>query len=98
MLPSDVVVAASPDDDRADIVAANAIPPDKAGLDIGPVSADAFAREIAAAETVFWNGPMGVFEKDAFAGGSRAVARAVAHSRGYTAIGGVDTADVKPKA
>ena len=57
------------------VVAADAIPDDMIGLDIGPDSGEAFAAAIAGAKTVFWNGPMGVFEFDAFAAGTRAVAR-----------------------
>jgi phosphoglycerate kinase len=62
------------------------------GLDIGPQTADAYAREVAAAGTVFWNGPMGAFELEPFAGGTRAVAEAVAAAPGTTVIGGGDSA------
>lgn len=92
VLPSDVMVAAAMDDPRAELVPVANMPPDKAGFDIGPATSEAFTRAIAGAETVFWNGPMGVFERDAFASGTRAVARAVADSGGYTVIGGGDTA------
>ncbi|MEX2537774.1 MAG: phosphoglycerate kinase [Actinomycetota bacterium] len=93
VLPSDVVVADSFDATEARAtVPAHSIPPDTLGLDIGPQSADAFALEIAPAKTVFWNGPMGVFEKDAFAAGTLTVAQAVADCPGYTATGGGDTA------
>ena len=61
------------------------------GLDIGPASAKAYAEEIAAAGTVFWNGPMGAFEMEPFAPGTRAVAEAVADASGYTVIGGGDS-------
>jgi phosphoglycerate kinase len=61
------------------------------GLDIGPESARTFAAIIAAAKTVFWNGPMGVSELPAYADGTRAVARALAASKGFTVVGGGDT-------
>jgi phosphoglycerate kinase len=62
------------------------------GLDIGPESATAFSAEIAEAGTVLWNGPMGVFEDDRFAAGTRALAEAVADAKGFTVIGGGDSA------
>jgi phosphoglycerate kinase len=62
------------------------------GLDIGPRTAEAYAREIAGAGTVFWNGPMGAFELESFAGGTRVVAEAVADSPGTTVVGGGDSA------
>jgi phosphoglycerate kinase len=62
------------------------------GLDVGPQTADAYAREVAAAGTVFWNGPMGAFELEPFAAGTRAVAEAVAEAPGTTVVGGGDSA------
>ena len=62
------------------------------GLDIGPVSAATFAREISEAKTVFWNGPMGVFEIDKFAGGTKAVAKALTEVSGLSVVGGGDSA------
>jgi phosphoglycerate kinase len=99
VLPTDVVVdTAFPSSDREPeprTVAADAIPSDSLGLDIGPESAQVFAREVAAARTVFWNGPMGVFETPAFAEGTRAVAQAlteVASRGGLSVVGGGDSA------
>jgi phosphoglycerate kinase len=68
------------------------VPPEWIGLDIGPGTAAAFADEIAAAATVFWNGPMGVFEDPRFAAGTRAVAEAVASTKAFTVVGGGDSA------
>jgi phosphoglycerate kinase len=62
------------------------------GLDIGPNTTAAFAKEIASAKTVFWNGPMGVFEIEAFAGGTRGVAQALADSSAFSVVGGGDSA------
>ncbi len=73
-------------------VAADSIPDEWVGLDIGPATAAAFADEIARAATVFWNGPMGVFEDPRFAPGTRAVAEAVASTRAFSVVGGGDSA------
>jgi phosphoglycerate kinase len=95
VLPTDVVVADTFEAEEAwDVVRADNIPSGMLGMDIGPDTAKAFAQEIAKAGTVFWNGPMGVFEKPAFASGSALVAAAVAECPGYTATGGGDTAAV----
>ena len=68
------------------------IPADQLGLDIGPESGKAFAAALADARTVFWNGPMGVFEFDAFSAGTRAVAQALVDADGLTVVGGGDSA------
>ncbi|MGH9107496.1 MAG: phosphoglycerate kinase [Acidimicrobiales bacterium] len=68
------------------------VPPEWLGLDIGPGTAAAFADEVASAATVFWNGPMGVFEDPRFAAGTRAVAEAVASTEAFTVVGGGDSA------
>ncbi|XAS75198.1 phosphoglycerate kinase [Dermatophilaceae bacterium Sec6.4] len=96
VLPTDIVAASafSADADH-DVVAADAIPADRMGLDIGPESAKLFARKISGARTVFWNGPMGAFEMAPFAAGTETVARALAESTksgAYTVIGGGDSA------
>ena len=74
------------------VVPASEIPSDALGLDIGPESAAAFAAALADARTVFWNGPMGVFEVDAFADGTRAVAQALTEVDGLSVVGGGDSA------
>jgi phosphoglycerate kinase len=91
-LPVDVVVAGSLEAESGSPVAADAIEADQMALDIGPASARAFADDIARARTLFWNGPMGVFERPPFAAGTLAVARAVADNRlAYTVVGGGDS-------
>jgi phosphoglycerate kinase len=93
VLPTDIVVAPEfKGDSPATVVAADAIPADQLGLDIGPDSGKAFAAEIADAKTVFWNGPMGVFEMAAFAGGTKAVAQALTEVDGLSVVGGGDSA------
>jgi phosphoglycerate kinase len=92
VLPSDVIVAAEPAPDTPhQVVAADAIPEHQMGLDIGPESAALFAATIRPAGTVFWNGPMGVFELPPFADGTKAVARALTASDAFTVVGGGDT-------
>ncbi|MFC6285123.1 phosphoglycerate kinase [Nocardioides sp. GCM10027113] len=96
VLPSDVVVDTEfPSGGRAPqprVVAASEIPADALGLDIGPESGEAFAAALAGARTVFWNGPMGVFEVSAFAEGTRAVAEALTRVEGLSVVGGGDSA------
>jgi phosphoglycerate kinase len=92
-LPLDVVVSAAPDGTAPSrVVSADAIPPDEIGVDIGPRTAAMFADVIREAGTVLWNGPMGIFEVPAFAGGTRAVAEAMAAAAAVTVVGGGDTA------
>jgi phosphoglycerate kinase len=93
ILPSDVVVAdAVSADAKSQVVPADQIPDDLIGVDIGPESSKAFAAALEDARTVFWNGPMGVFEIDAFAGGTRAVAQALTLVDGLSVVGGGDSA------
>jgi phosphoglycerate kinase len=96
VLPTDIVVDTEfPSGDRdpqPEVVPADAIPDDALGLDIGPESARAFADEVAGARTVFWNGPMGVFETPAFAEGTRTVAEALTKVDGLSVVGGGDSA------
>ena len=92
LLPSDVVVAEKFASDAAHrVVAVSAIGAEEMALDIGPASSAAFAQTLADAKTVVWNGPMGVFEMDAFAKGTEFVAQAVAHSQAVSIVGGGDS-------
>jgi phosphoglycerate kinase len=91
-LPRDVVAAeAFAEDAEAKIVPADSVPDGWLGLDIGPETRAHFAERIAAAKTVFWNGPMGVFEWPRFAEGTKAVAEAVAEAEAHTVVGGGDS-------
>ena len=94
VLPSDVVALGPGDEIRT---GGPSVPAGWKGLDIGPGSAAEFADTIGDARTVFWNGPMGVFEDDRFAAGTRAVAHAVADCRGFTVVGGGDSASALAK-
>ncbi|MEV6182878.1 phosphoglycerate kinase [Streptomyces sp. NPDC052016] len=98
VLPVDVLVSTEFPDLKTKapahptVVAADAIPADQEGLDIGPETRKLYASKLADAETVFWNGPMGVFEHPDFAEGTRAVAQALVDSKGFTVVGGGDSA------
>jgi phosphoglycerate kinase len=93
VLPTDIVVAPRfAADAPPTVVAADAIPEGHMGLDIGPAARELFASKLADAKTVFWNGPMGVFEFPAFAAGTRAVAEALTKVDGLTVVGGGDSA------
>ena len=92
VLPADVVAAAAFEQDaETREVGFDALPEGWLGLDIGPKTRERFAQEIRAAKTVFWNGPMGVFEWPRFAEGTKAVAQAVAAVDGYAVVGGGDS-------
>jgi phosphoglycerate kinase len=91
-LPTDVVAAREfAEDAETRIAPFEELPEGWLGLDIGPASREDFGERIRAAKTVFWNGPMGVFEWAPFAGGTQAVAEAVAAVAGYTVVGGGDS-------
>ena len=93
VLPTDVVVAPEfKADATPSTVPVDSIPADQIGLDIGPDSGQAFAKAISGAKTVFWNGPMGVFEFESFAEGTRAVAQALTEIDGLSVVGGGDSA------
>jgi phosphoglycerate kinase len=92
VLPTDVVAASEfAEDAESKVVPYDELPEGWLGLDIGPETREAFAAAIADAKTVFWNGPMGVFEWPRFAEGTRAVADAVAKSFAFTVVGGADS-------
>ena len=93
LLPTDIVVAPEFSADAAPtVVAANAIPADQMGLDIGPETAKVFASAISECKTVFWNGPMGVFEFPNFANGTKVLAQALTQVSGISVVGGGDSA------
>jgi phosphoglycerate kinase len=88
-LPSDFVVASSPDDAAgARTVGIDKIPADAMALDIGPKTLEQFGRLLGAARTIFWNGPMGVFEKPPFDRGTTGLARKIAETKAFTVVGG----------
>jgi phosphoglycerate kinase len=92
VLPIDVVVADRfAEDSEHRVVPVSAIPPGWIGLDIGPETSDEFARNVVDSASVFWNGPMGVFEWRPYRGGTEAVAKAIGDCPGFTAVGGGDS-------
>jgi phosphoglycerate kinase len=91
LLPLDAIAAAGLDATSGEAVRSDAVPDGLMALDIGPQARKAFADRVAKARTIFWNGPMGVFERPAFAEGTVAIARAVAENRGLTVVGGGDS-------
>jgi len=93
VLPSDVVAASEfAEDAETRVVAYDELPDGWLGLDIGPETCSTFAQYLQQAATIFWNGPMGVFEWPRFAEGTRAVAQAVAESDSFSVVGGADSA------
>jgi len=92
LLPTDVVVAPKFADENPRVVEVSEIPSDQMGLDIGPESAESFAKAIRDCKTVFWNGPMGVFEFSNFAAGTRVVAESLTKVEGLSVVGGGDSA------
>jgi len=91
VLPSDLVVAQGASNDAPRRIVSRSVPAGLLGLDIGPETVKLFEGVLEGAGTVFWNGPMGVFEVDAFASGTREIARALAAGHAYTVVGGGDT-------
>jgi phosphoglycerate kinase len=92
VLPVDTLVAPEFGSDDFETVAVDAIPADKMGLDIGPKSGELFRAAILGAKTIAWNGPMGVFERAAYAEGTKAVAQALVDTEGFSIVGGGDSA------
>jgi phosphoglycerate kinase len=93
VLPVDIVVATRfAADAEHEVVPATAIPADREGMDMGPQTRLLFGQKLADAKTVFWNGPMGVFEFPAFAAGTRAIAEAISRTAAFTVVGGGDSA------
>ena len=93
LLPTDIVVAPEFNiDAKPSVVAANAIPADQMGLDVGPETAITFAKAMGECKTVFWNGPMGVFEFPNFANGTKVLAQALTQVSGISVVGGGDSA------
>jgi phosphoglycerate kinase len=91
LVPTDVVTARSLDSTNAAVAAADAVPADEAIFDIGPATVARYCEQIAGARTVFWNGPMGVFERKSFANGTLGIARCVAGAQAFTVVGGGDS-------
>ncbi len=91
LLPTDVVVAPDKEASEGHVVSVRSVPDQHMALDIGPESVKAFAAEVAKAKTVFWNGPLGLFENPAFSAGSIGVARALSESPAFTVVGGGDS-------
>jgi len=92
LLPVDVVVASGLDSIAGETVSADLVPPETMALDIGPKTVELFARAVERAKTVFWNGPMGLFETPAFSRGTMALARRMSAAPGFTVVGGGDSA------
>lgn len=93
LIPVDTVVAPEfAPDAPSTVYPSNELPADQMGLDIGPKTRELFAEKIASSKTVVWNGPMGVFEFEAFAGGTKAIAQAISESDAFSVIGGGDSA------
>ena len=92
VLPSDVVVAKDPGAERGQLVKVSDVPAGAMALDIGPATVERFATALTRAKTVFWNGPMGMFESAPFAEGTRGVALAMGKAPGFTVVGGGDSA------
>jgi phosphoglycerate kinase len=93
VLPTDVVAASTFEEGaEARVTGYDALPPEWLGLDIGPRTRETFTHHLAEAKTIFWNGPMGVFEWPRFAAGTKAVAEAVARADAFSVVGGADSA------
>ncbi|MBN1946259.1 MAG: phosphoglycerate kinase [Bradymonadales bacterium] len=98
LLPSDHVVAPSLESDTVMVTEGAEIPVDQAGFDVGPQTIERFTQKVGQAGTIFWNGPLGVFEKDLFRAGTHAMAEAIANSPAVSVVGGGDSAAAVKKA
>ncbi|MEZ4224688.1 MAG: phosphoglycerate kinase [Polyangiaceae bacterium] len=98
LLPHDVVVGSGLDANEGQTVKVGELPPDVMALDVGPATVEAIRGQVLGAKTVFWNGPMGLFENDAFASGTWGVAQALVDSDAFTVVGGGDSAAAVRKA
>jgi phosphoglycerate kinase len=92
LLPTDLVVADGPDAKEGRVVAVTAVPADAAALDVGPDTVKRFCHAVERARTIFWNGPLGLFEQEPFARATRELAVALGRSRAFTVVGGGDSA------
>jgi len=92
VLPTDVVVGTGTEAAEGKIVAVSAVPDGHMALDVGPATSEAFKQRVLGAKTIFWNGPMGLFENKAFSAGTNGMARALAESPGFSVVGGGDSA------
>ncbi len=92
LLPTDVVVASSLEAQAGETVHVSSIPADQMALDVGPQTLELFGARLAKAQTIFWNGPMGLFENAAFASGTTGIAQRVADSAAFSVVGGGDSA------
>jgi phosphoglycerate kinase len=97
LLPVDALAAASPDESSPSVVPADRVPAGLKALDIGPRTRELFSKQLRAAKTIFWNGPMGVFEKKPFAEGTLEAARAIAASGALSVVGGGDSVSAVKK-
>ncbi len=91
VLPTDLVVAASPEAPGGAVVGVDSVAPGMMALDVGPATVAAFRDKLLGARSIFWNGPMGLFEKPAFAAGTLGVARAIAEAAAFSVVGGGDS-------
>ncbi|HMR05489.1 MAG TPA: phosphoglycerate kinase [Polyangiaceae bacterium] len=98
VLPSDVVVGENLDSDSGTVVKVGELPPGSMALDVGPATVEAFRKHILGAKTVFWNGPMGLFENAAFSAGTTGIAQALVDSEAFSVVGGGDSAAAIRKA
>jgi phosphoglycerate kinase len=98
LLPTDVIVGSGPDATSGQVVGVGSLPESTMALDIGPATLEAFKRRVMEAKTIFWNGPLGLFENTAFRQGTNGMAAALGEARGFSVVGGGDSAAALRKA